>query len=551
MTEPDAGERVVAECVERFGRVDVLVNNAGTSRVRGARRADRRGLAGAVGAARDGAAAADAGRGAAHGGGRRGADRERLLVVGQAPVASNAAYSVTKAAQLSLSRVFADAYAVAAGARERGGPGPGRDAAVDRRGRAWPTRWPRRRASPARRRSSRAREQDPARPLRHRGGDRRDDRVPLLRARVERDRRGLVGGRRLGADHPLMRRGGLMGLLFFPRGGSARWSATCRARCRTPAGTSSIACGSLGAKGEQSHAGTFFAGLDVHELDYTASLDADDPVAADPPFHPSYEDRPGAPDRVFASVAEPEYEHQVDAWAAPARPGRRGPGRPAAPAPSDPDQRGGRAGLPGRAARRSHPRHRAGHGPRDRCRSPTRVEVRRTSGRSACGAGPAPASGCSCSRRSPCELVPDVLGVELGACCLVAQRLRARALRADGPGAVTSGRPTGRRWLVEDPQGWDASGEPGSVRYSTEQMAAFAGDSRALIFSGRFTALKRIPLMIAAYTKASARFERRAPLVLLGGFPGEFEGPHPLEVIERDGRPRRLPRRLAPPRPAR
>ena len=41
--------------------------------------------------------------------------------------------------------------------------------------------------------------------------------------------------------------------------------------------------------------------------------------------------------------------------------------------------------------------------------------------------------------------------------------------------------------------------------------------------------------MIAAYAKASARFERRAPLVLLGGFPGEFEGPHPLEVIEQTG----------------
>ncbi|MDQ3992961.1 MAG: SDR family oxidoreductase, partial [Actinomycetota bacterium] len=32
VTEVDAGERIVAECVDRFGRVDVLVNNAGTSR---------------------------------------------------------------------------------------------------------------------------------------------------------------------------------------------------------------------------------------------------------------------------------------------------------------------------------------------------------------------------------------------------------------------------------------------------------------------------------------------------------------------------------------
>src|SRR4051794_13821969 len=34
VTEPDAGERVVAECVERFGSVHALVNNAGTSYAR-------------------------------------------------------------------------------------------------------------------------------------------------------------------------------------------------------------------------------------------------------------------------------------------------------------------------------------------------------------------------------------------------------------------------------------------------------------------------------------------------------------------------------------
>src|SRR5262249_30733378 len=35
---------------------------------------------------------------------------------------------------------------------------------------------------------------------------------------------------------------------------------------------------------------------------------------ADPPLHPSYEDRPGAPDRVFAAVDDETYEHQVHAW---------------------------------------------------------------------------------------------------------------------------------------------------------------------------------------------------------------------------------------------
>jgi hypothetical protein len=33
------------------------------------------------------------------------------------------------------------------------------------------------------------------------------------------------------------------------------------------------------------------------------------------PFQPSYEDRPGAPDRVFATVDDDAYERLVDVWA--------------------------------------------------------------------------------------------------------------------------------------------------------------------------------------------------------------------------------------------
>ena len=58
----------------------------------------------------------------------------------------------------------------------------------------------------------------------------------------------------------------------------------------------------------------FYAGLDVRPLDMTSALAADDPLGADPPMHPSYEDRPGAPDRVFASLDDAAFEHQVVAW---------------------------------------------------------------------------------------------------------------------------------------------------------------------------------------------------------------------------------------------
>ena len=47
----------------------------------------------------------------------------------------------------------------------------------------------------------------------------------------------------------------------------------------------------------------------------TPALESPDPLAADPPFHPSYEDRPDAPDRVFAALDDAQAEHQVDSWA--------------------------------------------------------------------------------------------------------------------------------------------------------------------------------------------------------------------------------------------
>ena len=55
-----------------------------------------------------------------------------------------------------------------------------------------------------------------------------------------------------------------------------------------------------------------------------------------------------------------------------------------------------------------------------------------------------------------------------------------------------------------------------------------------LLYVGRYTAVKRIPLLIRAHARARARFARRAPLVLLGGFPGEWEGEHPLDAIARE-----------------
>ncbi len=111
VTAIDTGDRALQACLERFGRIDALVNGAGTSAVRSLEQltdeewqaqwelhvmAPMRLMRAAA------PAMAERGWG-------------RIVNVcsssGKRPSATNMAYSVTKAAELSLSRAFADIYA--------------------------------------------------------------------------------------------------------------------------------------------------------------------------------------------------------------------------------------------------------------------------------------------------------------------------------------------------------------------------------------------------------------------------------------------------------
>src|SRR3954463_2660497 len=108
----------------------------------------------------------------------------------------------------------------------------------------------------------------------------------------------------------------VMALMFFPRGGSSHVVRNL-ARFLPDAGWDvTLLTGSLGPPGAESNAETFFKDFDVHYLDYTSAVESDDPLHADPPMHPSFEDRPGAADRVFAKVDDATYEHLVTAWQA-------------------------------------------------------------------------------------------------------------------------------------------------------------------------------------------------------------------------------------------
>src|SRR6266566_3210301 len=88
----------------------------------------------------------------------------------------------------------------------------------------------------------------------------------------------------------------VMGLLFFPRGGSALVTRSLAQALVEQGWKVTIVCSSLRLPSRLGDAGTFFGDLDIRPVDCTAALSANDPLCADPPLPPSYEDRPAAPD---------------------------------------------------------------------------------------------------------------------------------------------------------------------------------------------------------------------------------------------------------------
>jgi 3-oxoacyl-[acyl-carrier protein] reductase len=111
VTDPEADDRIVATCAEQMGGIDVLVNNAGTSFAKGLDELtddDWQLMWELHVMAPMRLMRAAAPRMAQAGGGRI---VNVCSSAGKRPSLTNAAYSVTKAAQLSLSRIFADTWA--------------------------------------------------------------------------------------------------------------------------------------------------------------------------------------------------------------------------------------------------------------------------------------------------------------------------------------------------------------------------------------------------------------------------------------------------------
>ena len=318
------------------------------------------------------------------------------------------------------------------------------------------------------------------------------------------------------------------GLFFFPRGGSAQVAHALGQALRQAGWEVTLAAGSLGDPGELTHAQTFFAGLDVVGVDYSPRKGIEDGM----PFPPSYEDRPGAPDRVFAAVDDDVYERLVEAWV-------------------DALERAGAARAEllhlhhltpaNEAAQRAFPAvpvvgqlHgtelamlraiEAGAPPG--WRFAERWQARMRGWAQACTrliVPPAAAGEVADLLRLPHETIIELpSGVELD---LFRRRPLDSGQRLEH----------WRRWLVEEPLGWDESGEPGSVAYQEADLWPLREADAILLYVGRYTAVKRLPLLIQAHADALARLGRPLPLVLVGGNPGEWESEHPLAVARRCG----------------
>jgi glycosyltransferase involved in cell wall biosynthesis len=91
-----------------------------------------------------------------------------------------------------------------------------------------------------------------------------------------------------------------------------------------------------------------------------------------------------------------------------------------------------------------------------------------------------------------------------------------------------------RHELVDDPRGWRPGGEEGSVAYGPEQAAAVAS-APVLVSASRFTEVKRLGLLVRAFARAREAAAAPASLVLVGGYPGEWEGEHPYDAIRAAG----------------
>jgi glycosyltransferase involved in cell wall biosynthesis len=302
--------------------------------------------------------------------------------------------------------------------------------------------------------------------------------------------------------------------MFFPRGGSAH---VARALARQlPASGWDVTVLSGSRQGADANA--FYAGLDTVAVDFDAG---------DAPMQPSYEDRPGAVDRVFARVGDEELERHVDAWSAAMERARA--------ADADVLHLHHLTPLYEAAARVAPGVPIVGHLHGTELLMLERIAEGAPEGWDHAEAWWERMRGwaAACERivvLSPSQIdrVERLLDVDADRCVVVSNGYDPEHFRRQAVDRAAFW----RKQLSEEPRGWLPGEEPGSLSYPP-QVAESLADRCVLVCVGRFTDVKRMGLLVRAYAKARERFDRPAALVFVGGHDGEWEAEHP-GVVARD-----------------
>lgn len=325
----------------------------------------------------------------------------------------------------------------------------------------------------------------------------------------------------------------LSAILFSPRGGSAHAVRALAGNLRDQGCAVTLVAGSRSDQGAYGDARAFYG--NVHPVSFDAALASDAPqrfaaLTGDAPLHPSYEDRVGAADRVFAMLDDDEYELQVAAWArelerAGARdadvlhlhhltPLNEAAARIAPHVPIVGQLHGTELLMLERIA---------GADPPDWSYAERWAERMRGWAHHCARLVVAPAGvdrAVALLHVPPAQVVAIPNGVDLD---LFTSRAVDREV-------------FWRRVLVEQPRGSLPGGTPGSMRYDEGDVMDLAART-VLLYVGRFTAVKRLDRLISAFGRAQERLQAAAGLVLVGGHPGEWEGEHPAEIASRLGVP--------------
>ena len=303
----------------------------------------------------------------------------------------------------------------------------------------------------------------------------------------------------------------LMAIYFYPRGGSAHATRALVRELRRQGVAVTLVSGSRSGRGDGTDARQFYAGLDPVAVDFGPALRSPQPLrfrggAGTAPIHGSFEDRPGAADAALASLDDEAFELQVEAWT-------RALSAAARPDAVDVLYLHHLTPL-NEAASRAFP---------DR---PVVAHLHGTEllmmERIAAGAPPSWTDADAwmerlCRWAAACAriVVANRRGRERAAALLGLERERFACI----------------------PSGVDPHFKPRPVDRGALWAHYVGVEPRGtvLLYVGRFTAVKRLPLLIEAFARAQDRSAAPVSLVLVGGHPGEWEGEHPLATVERLG----------------